>query len=265
MIDELALVLAVVYASLMCSSDSPELIVIAGHVLAAYERLIAVFDFPNDPSTTTIMLLQAHLMVTTVQTSKKELLSAHEQLPQLVRAAQFLCLHSLDDSSPDLDTEIMRWMWWHLIYLDVEAAIMTGLPTFIHHDSYSTTLPTETSIDPLSGISELVPGISISLSAMRSALIARLRWVARMQAWLKERPTLAEMDDLRKEMSEVVLSIPSTNATAWPRTYCSLLADRAICVLSQDLKKRNGVISGRCEETTIRYLQDYFSLKPCTY
>lgn len=261
MVDELALVLAVIYASILCSSNSRDLNSTAEHILAVHEHLSILMNFPNDTSATTVKLLQAHVIVTTVQTSKRELLSAHEQLPQLVRAAQSLGLHSLEDASQDLDAEMTRWLWWHLVYLDVEAALMTGLPTFIHPNSFTTKAPTQESMDPLSGVSELGANMLVSSSAMKLASIARLQWASRMQVWLQGSPNLAEMESFRTEMNDIVVSIPITDATTWPRVYCSLIADRAVCVLSQDLRKRNGVVSLGCEQASVRYFCSRFCMK----
>ena len=42
-----------------------------------------------------------------------------------------------------IDLEIQRRLWWHLIYLDAEAALLTGLPILIHEDDYTTCMPSE--------------------------------------------------------------------------------------------------------------------------
>ncbi|KAL7270116.1 hypothetical protein RUND412_007186 [Rhizina undulata] len=100
---------------------------ISNHFYAATTNSLALTSFPRSP---TINSLTAFLIVQTCQIREEEPLTSCSFVSMAMRVAQSMGLHR--DGSlfglGEVDCEIRRRVWWHIMYLDVQSAIATGLP-----------------------------------------------------------------------------------------------------------------------------------------
>jgi hypothetical protein len=94
---------------------------------AATMNGLAATAFPRAP---TISSLIAFLIVQTCLIREEEPLTSCSFVGMAMRVAQSMGLHrdgSLFGLS-EVDCEVRRRVWWHIVYLDVQGAIATGLP-----------------------------------------------------------------------------------------------------------------------------------------
>ncbi|KAF3929606.1 hypothetical protein ABW19_dt0209432 [Dactylella cylindrospora] len=102
--------------------------VITDHLHKAALATLAVTAFPRGP---TLSSLIAYLLVHTCKIREEEPLTSYAFVGVAMRAAQSAGLHREPSSFRGLnevEREVRRRIWWHIIYLDVQAAIATGLP-----------------------------------------------------------------------------------------------------------------------------------------
>ncbi|KAK6524912.1 hypothetical protein TWF281_011806 [Arthrobotrys megalospora] len=102
--------------------------VITGHLNRAALGALAITAFPRGP---TLSSLIAYLLIHTCRIREEEPLTSYSFVGVAMRAAQSAGLHREPSSFRGLnevEREVRRRIWWHIIYLDVQAAIATGLP-----------------------------------------------------------------------------------------------------------------------------------------
>lgn len=252
--DSLALILAVTYCGLVCINDK-RYEDLATSIYNSYERLLVLLSFPSDVSKATIALLQSYLLMNTCRASQIEPLSSFGFLAPSVRIAQALKLNIERNSLLPIDREIQRRIWWHLIYMDVEAALASGLPTLIHEDDYTTLIPSEldeTAIDE-NEFSSLPIAASYRKSSMMHALHGRWQWAVHIRTWRRKmRVTDLDFDKLEYIINDLSSEIPIGTNNEWPRSYLRLHSDRAICSAARFYL--DGVSVGRidCENRILR-------------
>ncbi|KAF3927017.1 hypothetical protein ABW21_db0201973 [Orbilia brochopaga] len=101
---------------------------ITGHLHRAALATLAVTAFPRGP---TLSSLIAYLLIHTCKIREEEPLTSYAFVGVAMRAAQSAGLHrepSTFKGLNEVEREVRRRIWWHIIYLDVQAAIATGLP-----------------------------------------------------------------------------------------------------------------------------------------
>ncbi|KAK6346312.1 hypothetical protein TWF730_010639 [Orbilia blumenaviensis] len=101
---------------------------ITGHLNRAAHGTLAITAFPRGP---TLSSLIAYLLIHTCKIREEEPLTSYSFVGVAMRAAQSAGLHREPSSFKGLnevEREVRRRIWWHIIYLDVQAAIATGLP-----------------------------------------------------------------------------------------------------------------------------------------
>ncbi|EPS43547.1 hypothetical protein H072_2486 [Dactylellina haptotyla CBS 200.50] len=102
--------------------------IIISHLNRAAMAALAVTAFPRGP---TLSSLIAYLLIHTCKIREEEPLTSYAFVGVAMRAAQSAGLHREPNSFKGLnevEREVRRRVWWHIIYLDVQAAIATGLP-----------------------------------------------------------------------------------------------------------------------------------------
>ena len=224
--DTLALLLAVTYCGLISLADD-RYFDLSDSLYSSYEKLIQSYDFPSDFSKSTLPRLQSYVLISTCRASQTEPIASFGFLPSTIRIAQALKLHIESKSDNIIDLEIRRRLWWHLIYLDVEASLLSGLPNLIHSDDYTTEMPSELRDDVI-GESSMHSKDSTK-SPMMSAMKSRYLWALQMRRWRKIPPTDDELQRFEKTINDLRLGIPDTKQNDGPRAYVSLQIDRAIC------------------------------------
>ena len=248
--DTLALLLAVTYCGLI-SLDEDRYFDLSDTLYSSYEKLIQSYDFPTDFSKSTLPRLQSYVLVGTCRASQTEPIASFGFLPSTVRIAQALKLHIESKSDNPIDLEIRRRLWWHLIYLDVEASLLSGLPNLIHNDDYTTEMPSEMRDDAIGGASIHHKGNTNS--PMMIAMKSRYHWALQMRRWGKIAPKDDELQRFEKMINDLRLSIPDTKHNDGPRAYVSLQIDRAICSSPrQILRGEKAICNIRCDHQLIK-------------
>ena len=224
--DTLALLLAVTYCGVISLADD-RYFDLSNSLYSSYEKLIQSYDFPTDFSKSTLPRLQSYVLVSTCRASQTEPIASFGFLPPAVRVAQALKLHIESKSENPIGLEIRRRLWCHLIYLDVEASLLSGLPNLIHSDDYTTEMPSEMH-DGMIGEGSVNHKENVK-SPMMIALKSRYHWALQMRRWRKLPPKDDEFERFEKKINDLRFSIPDTKHNESLRAYVSLQIDRAIC------------------------------------
>lgn len=100
---------------------------LSSRLYAATMSALAACAFPRSP---TVYSLISFLIVQTCLIREEEPLTSCSFVGMAMRVAQSMGLHrdgSLFELS-EVECEVRRRVWWHIMYLDVQGAIATGLP-----------------------------------------------------------------------------------------------------------------------------------------
>lgn len=249
--DALALLLSVVYAGLISSSEERD-IQVAMSVYKSYESLLHKLDFPHDVSKATVSLLQSYLLVNTCRASQVEFLRSFTFLPLAVRVAQFLKLHMESKSNGGVDAEVRRRIWWHLLYLDTEAALVSGLPILIHEDDYSTQMPCRLDDDSIVDKLGMVACQFQAHSPMMISMRGRWQWVLRMRAWRRQKPNSGELSEFKQQITHLSGELDGTKADPWAASYLRLQYDRAIVSVARGFMNGKSITGVDCDHEVLR-------------
>ena len=247
--DTLALLLAVTYCGLISVADE-QYIDLSASLHRSYNKLMRSYDFPADITKSTVPRLQSYILINTCRASQTEPLASFGFLPSAVRIAQALKLHVEKKSSSDVDLEVRRRIWWHLIYLDMEASLLSGLPILIHDDDYSTRMPSEVDDDAIGGAS--ISRIADIKSPMMIAMKSRWLWASQMRRWRRRPPTGGELELFEQTIAGHLSNIPNTKQNSGPRIYVELQVDRAICLTPRHFMYGKAVRSVHCDHHVLK-------------
>lgn len=225
--DDLVLLLAITYCGTVSLADERYL-ELSKILHSAYEKLIRSYNFPTDFSTSTLARLQSYVLVNTCRASHTEPIASFGFLPSTVRTAQALKLHIDSKFNQAIELEMRRRLWWHLVYLDVEASLLSGLPNLIHEDDYTTKMPSKVHNDQFSELCST--GDEPIHPPMMIGMISRFHWALLMRRWRKRQPESGELEKFEQTMAKLQSKIPDIENNHGPRTYVSLQVDRAVCL-----------------------------------
>jgi hypothetical protein len=226
-VESLSLILAALYTGAVNSK-------VVDHntstILRLYEDIFRLVDFSVEPQNvaSSIQFLQATIIMKTYNWSYLAPFSGFGFLPQVIRFAQSMRLHSDKKSSNPVEQEICRRIWWHLLFLDIESTIATGLPPIIHHSRYTTPLPSL-----LQDQSIPKTDSAIDLSPMMIAIHGHYQWAHRMQMWFEKLPSHEEVWQFKIQITNLLQLIPEVEVAEnqWARIYLNMQIDRAYCML----------------------------------
>jgi len=223
-IELLVLILAVLYTG-GASSESLRYDENVQSLLELYDELIRVFDisayyFTQCPSS--VQLLQGYVIMSTFQASKFAPFAAFGFLPFAIRSAQSLRLHTNVRVEDPTELEIRHRLWWHLVYLDMESTIATGLQAVIHPSSYDISLP-----------STVPPCITPFDTTLPMAVAMQGHWelAHRMHIWFEKMPERHEIIHFSRIIGQLQDLVGRGEETEWARIYLELQVDRAYCML----------------------------------
>jgi hypothetical protein len=232
-VESLALILAVLCTG--SASASPVNILETSTILHLYEEIFEMVDLAsyyarNTPAS--IQLLQGCIIMSTYKASHLSPFSAYGFLPQVIRFAQSLKLHAEKKQRDTVSTEVQRRIWWHLVFLDIESTIATGLPTIIHRTSYTTQLPALHHDGAIPSIDDLILRPS-HLCPVDIAMQGHYEWAHRMQTWFSSLPSRDEVSKFKTLIERLVDLLPDNKLpeTEWARIYLKMQVDRAYCML----------------------------------
>ncbi|OKL59148.1 hypothetical protein UA08_05720 [Talaromyces atroroseus] len=223
----LLLVLAILYTNVANSSDS-EASIQSSAIHELYDELAHALDLSSyyvTQSPSSIMLLQGFLIMNTFRAGHLAPFTAFGFLPITIRFAQSLRLHVDQNTESDVDRDVQRRLWWHLVFLDVESTIASGLPAIISSVSFTTKIPSITWDDAAVG-SE-----ANNLSPMMIAMQGHWEWACRMQIWYERKPEQHEITYFGRVMENLLKMLGESGEDEWARVYLQMLIDRAYCML----------------------------------
>jgi hypothetical protein len=225
-IEIVLLVCAVLYAAASTSPD-PTHSRHAQTFSSLYKDLTHRLEFSDyfiaSPS---IPLLQAFVLYNTIRACQLAPFAAFGFLPQAIRFAQMIGLHKDQDALHPTEKELRRRTWWHLVFLDVEATISSGLQSIIRPNGHNVPLPSPTTGDL--GFSEDSKDGSPMLVAMQGHwLLAEA-----IHKWFEQRPGHDEILGFSRTIKTLASRLRDESPlTDWARLYLQLQIDRAYCML----------------------------------
>jgi len=249
--DTLTLILSVVYCGLVSINDERYADLVRS-IFNSYERLLHVLSFPNDISKATVPLLQSYLIVNTCRASQVEPLSSFGFMSSAVRVAQALKLNLERKSLSTVEKEVQRRIWWHLVYMDVEAALVSGLPNLIHEDDYTTLMPCQLDDASISDTQNPVAGSLPVTSPMMLAMHGRWHWALQMRTWRKRKPTREEFLEFEKTVNDLLSKVPPVDRDGWTHTYLQLHLSRAVCSAARGFFEGQSVNHINCDHKVLR-------------
>lgn len=254
--DTIALLLAVTYCGLISLADERHFD-LSKALYSSYERLMRSYEFPADFTKSTLPRLQSYVLVNTCRASQAEPIASFGFLPSTVRVAQALKLHVEGKSGSAITFELHRRLWWHLIYLDVEASLLSGLPNLIHKDDYTTKMPSEMYDEAIGGV--LDSAIREPKAPMMIAMKSRWYWALYMRKWRKTPVNDTEFRLFEETINDLLSTIPDTQENRGPRTYVDLQLDRAICYKPQQFIREKSIKYVKCHHRVLISCRSYLA------
>lgn len=234
-VETLVLVLAVLYTG--AANITPMEADQSSTFLRLYEEIFCMIDislYQVRNVEAAIQLLQGHLIMNTYKASNLAPFSAFGFMPQTIRYAQSLRLHVEPKTGTTVEQEVRRRLWWHLVFLDMESIIASGLPPIIRPDRYTTQMP---SLLYDHAISDCPTGSAVprpgDFSPIMIAMQGHFQWAHQMQLWFEHLPSQEEVLKFKSLIDNLMLLIPDNESTenAWARMYLRMQVDRAYCML----------------------------------
>lgn len=104
-----------------------------------YDAVIVSLKIQRFPRMPTLNSLIAFLIVQSCRVRKEESLASRDEVGIAMRVAQSMGLHR--DGSllgmENVECELRRRVWWHIVYLDVHTAALSGLPPLSGSSDYN--------------------------------------------------------------------------------------------------------------------------------
>lgn len=246
----LLLVSAILYTSMANSSDLGTYAQ-ASALYELYEQLERGLDLTSyyvTPSPIAIMLLQGLLIMNTFRASHLAPFTAFGFLPLAIRFAQSLRLHIDRNTGNDLDRNIQRRLWWHLLFLDVESTIASGLPAIISSVSYTTNMPS------ITGSDTIVENGEKTLSPIMIAMQGHREWAYRMQIWYERKPEQHEIMRFGRVIEGLLKMVGEDSESEWAHVYLQILIDRAYCMLGLRFWQLDLFMGMDCHSEVVKYV-----------
>lgn len=172
-----------------------------------------------------IPLLQGYIIFNTFRACHLAPFAAFGFLPQAIRFAQTLGLHQVSEGLQRSERELRRRTWWHLVFLDVEASVPSGLQNIIRPDDHNAPLPVLTKEDV--GIAEGdKDGSAVAIAMQGHWLLAQ-----EINQWFKQQPSHGDIIGFGLKIETIVSRIGGDSTLArWARKFLQLQIDRAYCM-----------------------------------
>jgi hypothetical protein len=252
----LALILAVLYTG--AANSTVVDIESCSTLIRFFDKIFSIIDFAGYHARNieaSVQILQSYIIMNTFKASHLAPYSAFGFLPQTIRFAQSLRFHVDKKTGDPIDLEIRRRIWWHLLFLDVESTIATGLPPIIHRSGYTTQLPSVLHDDAISTLrdSSRKPGY---LSPIMIAMQGHYQWAKEMQIWFEALPSQDEVSTYKAKINTLLNLIPDTKEpdNEWARIYLRMQIDRAYCMLGLRFWQLDQYKGTGCHSEVVQYV-----------
>jgi Fungal specific transcription factor domain len=246
----LLLVLAILYTGI-ANSSGLDTSAQSSAFCELYDELARALDLSSyyvTPSPSSIMLLQGLLIMNTFRAGHLAPFTAFGFLPLAIRFAQSLRLHVDQNTGNDVDQDVQRRLWWHLVFLDVESTIASGLPAIISSGSHTAKVPSITWSDPVVGSEEN------NLSPMMVAMQGHWEWAHRMQIWYERKPEQHEIISFGRVIENLPKIASEGYESEWARVYLQMLIDRAYCMLGLRFWQLDLFKGMDCHSEVVKYV-----------
>jgi hypothetical protein len=255
-IEALALILAVLYTG--AANSTVVDIESCSTIIQFFDKIFSIIAFAGYHARNidaSVQILQSYIIMNTFKASHLAPYSAFGFLPQTIRFAQSLRLHVDKKTGDPIDLEIRRRIWWHLLFLDVESTIATGLPPIIHRSGYTTQLPSflrDNDIPRLANSSQ----IRGTLSPIVIAMQGHYQWANGMQIWFEALPSQDEVSIFKDKINTLLDLIPETKEpeNEWARIYLKMQIDRAYCMLGLRFWQLDQYKGTGCHSEVVQYI-----------
>lgn len=232
-VDCLVQVLAVLYTGAANSTLASD-VAHSSSLHSLYDGVLRAVDFDAYRVTSTsLRLLQGFVIISTFRASRLSPFLAFGFLPRAIRFAQSLRLHVEQRIGSPIELEVRRRLWWHLLSLDVESTIASGLQGIVRHDGYTTGLPSiirdEAIVDD--AVFKMLAGVPHPLSPMMVAMQGHWQWAQQMQIWFEGMPAQKDVIRFSQLVENFLGLISDCEENEWPRTFLKMQIDRAYCML----------------------------------
>ncbi|CAD6453186.1 fec3e051-039a-4079-a834-5caa60890a0e [Sclerotinia trifoliorum] len=228
-----------------------------------YEQLLDIVALPTyqiHRRSSAIKLLQAYLLVNTFRARTLSSPFAYGFLSPAIRIAHSLYLHSEKPYHTfEVQNEVEKRIWWHLLFLDLQSTIATGARSLIPRNGYTTSISL-----PIDKIVGHAPNQSPTLP-MIIAFQGQCQWVHHMRNWIRDMPNQEDLILFVKTMENLRDILPEGNVeNVGPRAYLNLLIDETYCLLGlnfcearqlEDTRWRHNIVRAACS-----FLQNYLYL-----
>lgn len=255
-VEALALILSVLYTGAANSTVID--VQSCSTLLKFFDKTFGTIDFAGYHARNieaSLQILQSYIIMNTFKSSHLAPYSAFGFLPETIRFAQSLRLHVEKTTGDPMDRETRRRIWWHLLFLDVESTIATGLPPIIHRSGYTTQLP---SLLPDDTIPALIDSLQTSrqISPIMIAIQGHCQWANRMQIWFEALPSPDEVSKFKAKIHNLLylISDPDEPDNEWARMYLKMQIDRAYCMLGLRFWKLDQYKGTGCHSEVVQYV-----------
>ena len=220
-----------------------------------YEEIFRVIDFSAFYATSSsLQLLRGFVIVNSFRASQLAPFSAFGFLPQAIRFAQSLRLHIDLKKGTANEIEAQRRLWWHLVFLDVESTIASGLQGIIRPTGHTTHLPS--TICGQAGLDHtnfLQPSSTCQQSSpMALAMQGQWLWAQTMQKWSEASPDQAQIVRFKKDIEALLQMLGGAEEDEWPRLYLEMQIDRAYCMLGLRFWQLEHFEGTSCQSEVVR-------------
>ncbi|MCJ1308897.1 hypothetical protein MMC25_002552 [Agyrium rufum] len=226
----------------------------AGPILYLYEQIFHIIDFASFcPTASALQLLQGFLIMNTISASQKPPFVAYGFVAPAIRFAQVLRLHVDPKIDNVVEAEVRRRLWWHLIYLDAESTIASGLDGIIRIDRYTTQLPCLLSdVAIIEGeLGKSNEEQAYHISPMMVAARGRWLWAQCIQKWHNKSPAPGDYPEFSQSIQNLRSSLSDRSDSEWVGVYLEMQIDRAYCMLGLSVWRLERFRQTGCQDKII--------------
>lgn len=252
----LVLILSVLYTG--GANSEPHLqLGYATALLELYDELMREFDISAyyfTRSTSSIQLLQGYVIMNTFQASQLAPFAAFSFLPLAIRSAQIMRFHTNPKVADENDhLKACNQLWWHLLYLDTESTICSGLQSIIRPNDYDIRL----SSNPYSRkfpSTKTPPQASAPEASSPVMLAMQGHWefAHKIHIWFERMPEQHELAQFSRNIQHLQEGVGTGRKAEWARMYLELQVDRAHCMLGLRFWQLEQFKGTTCDSEVVR-------------
>lgn len=219
-------------------------------IIGLYDMLLLALDLPTyqvKSPTTSLWLLQGYVIMNTFRASRLPPFTAFGFLPFAVRFAQSLQLHAPLKADALGEAERFERLWRHLVYMDIESTIASGLPGIIRS--------VEQGVLSQKLDNNFPSGDEFNVTPMEVAMQGHWQWTNRMHAWLEKMPDHHEIIHFERLIESLLHLMPNRDGNEWARLYLELLIDRAYCMIGLQSWQVERFKGTTCHSEVVRSVQ----------